>query len=260
MATIRIPTPLRPYSGGNAAVSVSGETVGEALADLTTRHPELRTHLFEGRDLRSFVNVYLNKEDIRHLNGADTAIEDSDTLMIIPSIAGGSAAAGAGTAGEASPRRVDQSALRVNQALIIALLLLAYVLDAVWLVAFVATVMLLGTAVPQLQLFKQVYQYVLKPAGAVKPDVINDNPEPHRFAQGFGGVVLIAAVVALFGGLSAVSWALTGLVVILAALNLFLGFCAGCFVYYQLNRLGLPGFSYGPLAKAGRDSRLETGD
>jgi molybdopterin converting factor small subunit len=245
MAIIRIPTPLRPYSGGNAAVTVSGETVGEALADLTTRHPELRTHLFEGRDLRSFVNVYLNKEDIRHLNGADTAIEDNDTLMIIPSIAGGNAVV------EARPRRVDQSALRVNQAFIIGLLLLAYVLDAVWLVAFVAAVMLAGTAVPRLQLFKHVYQYILKPAGLVKPDVITDNPEPHRFAQGFGGVVLVAAVLALMSGLSPVGWALTGLVVILAALNLFLGFCAGCFVYYQLNRLGVPGFGYGPVA--GRD-------
>jgi molybdopterin converting factor small subunit len=243
MATIRIPTPLRPYSGGNAAVTVSGETVGEALADLTSRHPELRAHLFEGRDLRSFVNVYLNKEDIRHLNGADTAIEDTDTLMIIPSIAGGGAAV------EASSRRVDQSALRVNQAFIIALLLLAYVLDAVWLVAFVAAVMLVGTAFSQLQLFKHVYQSILKPAGLVKPDVIADNPEPHRFAQGFGGVVLIAAVLALFGGLSAVGWALTGLVVILAALNLFLGFCAGCSVYYQLNRLGVPGFGYDPIAR-----------
>jgi molybdopterin converting factor small subunit len=242
MATIRIPTPLRLYSGGNAAVTVSGDTVGEALADLTTRHPELRTHLFEGRDLRSFVNVYLNKEDIRHLNGADTAIEDNDTLMIIPSIAGGAAV-------DARPRRVDQSALRVNQAFIIALLLLAYVLNGVWPVAFVAAVMLVGTAVPQLQLFKQIYQYILKPAGLVKPNVINDNPEPHRFAQGFGGVVLIAAVLALVGGLPLAGWALTGVVVILAALNLFLGFCAGCFVYYQLNRLGVPWFGYDPVGE-----------
>lgn len=144
-------------------------------------------------------------------------------------------------------RQVDQSALRVNQAFIIGLLLLAFVLSSVWLVAFVAGVMLLGTAVPGLSLFKAVYQRALKPAGIVKPDVITDNPEPHRFAQGFGGVVLLGALAALLAGATVLGWALVGLVVALAALNLFLGFCAGCFVYYQLNRLGVPGFAHSPI-------------
>lgn len=144
-------------------------------------------------------------------------------------------------------RKVDQSALKVNQAFIIGLLLLAYLLNAVWLVALVAAVMLLGTAVPTLSLFKAIYQHGLRPAGLVKPQVINDNPEPHRFAQGFGGVVVALAALALLAGLSFLGWALAGLVVILAALNLFLGFCAGCFVYYQLNRLGVPGFARSPI-------------
>jgi hypothetical protein len=146
-----------------------------------------------------------------------------------------------------SERKVDQSALRVNQAFIIGLLLLAFVLNAVWLVAFVAAVMLLGTAVPSLSLFKGVYQKLLKPAGVVKADVILDNPEPHRFAQGFGGVVLIGALIALLAGATVVGWGLVALVIVLAALNLFLGFCAGCFVYYQLNKLGVPGFAHSPL-------------
>lgn len=89
MATIRIPTPLRPYTGNSAQVSVSGNTVGAALGSLTEQHPDLRQHLFEGDDLRSFVNIYLNQEDVRYLDGAETEIEDNDTLMIIPSIAGG---------------------------------------------------------------------------------------------------------------------------------------------------------------------------
>ena len=89
MATIRIPTPLRPYTGNNAQVSVEGNTVGAALSDLTEKHPELRPHLFEGDELRSFVNIYLNQEDVRYLEGAETEIGESDTLMIIPSIAGG---------------------------------------------------------------------------------------------------------------------------------------------------------------------------
>ena len=89
MATIRIPTPLRPYSGGNSAVTVNGDTVGEALDNLTQQHPQLRSHLFDGGELRSFVNVYLNKEDVRGLQGSQTALKADDTLMIIPSIAGG---------------------------------------------------------------------------------------------------------------------------------------------------------------------------
>lgn len=89
MATIRIPTPLRPYTGNNAQVSVSGGTVGAALSSLTEQHPELRPHLFEGDELRSFVNIYLNQEDVRYLEGAETAVGETDTLMIIPSIAGG---------------------------------------------------------------------------------------------------------------------------------------------------------------------------
>ena len=144
-------------------------------------------------------------------------------------------------------RQVDQTALKVNQAFIIVLLLLAYVLDAVWLVAFVAVVMLLGTAVPKLSLFKQIYLKILKPAGIVKPDVILDNPEPHRFAQGFGGVVVAFSTMALLLGAHSLGWMLAAVVVFLATLNLFLGFCAGCFIYYQLNRLGVPGFAHSPL-------------
>jgi adenylyltransferase/sulfurtransferase len=89
MTTIRIPTPLRPYTGGNGAINVAGATVGEALADLTRQHPQLRPHLYEGDTLRSFVNIYLNKEDVRGLQGPQTALSGDDTLMIIPSIAGG---------------------------------------------------------------------------------------------------------------------------------------------------------------------------
>jgi adenylyltransferase/sulfurtransferase len=89
MPTFRIPTPLRPYSGGNSQVAVQGSTVGAALDELTGRYPELRQHLFNGRELRAFVNIYLNAEDIRHGQGVATAVAEEDTLMIIPSIAGG---------------------------------------------------------------------------------------------------------------------------------------------------------------------------
>ena len=69
MTTIRIPTPLRPYTAGQATVAVQGGSVGEALHDLTSQHPDLRQHLFVGDKLRSFVNIYLNQEDVRYLQG-----------------------------------------------------------------------------------------------------------------------------------------------------------------------------------------------
>jgi len=148
-------------------------------------------------------------------------------------------------------RRVDHSALRTNQAFIIGLLLLGFILNSWLLVAFVAAVMLIGTVWTQAGLFKRIYRHILRPIGLIKPDVISDNPEPHRFAQGFGGVVALAATVALLLDAAVVGWALTWLVIVLAALNLFLRFCAGCFVYYQLNRLGVPGFDRAPLRQEG---------
>ncbi len=88
---IHIPTPLRPYAGKKDTVEVRAKTVGEALAQLTAKHPELKSHLYaaDGK-LRAFVNVYLNDEDIRYLETREnTAVKDSDNLSIIPSIAGG---------------------------------------------------------------------------------------------------------------------------------------------------------------------------
>lgn len=142
-------------------------------------------------------------------------------------------------------KKVDHSALRVNQAFIIGLSLLAFVLDAAWLAVLVGLVMALGTAFRQPG-FGFIYRTVLKPRGWVKPDPIADNPEPHRFAQGFGSVVLLGGSGALLLGNSVLGWALVWLVIGLAALNLFGGFCVGCAMYYWLNRLRIPGFEKSP--------------
>ena len=88
---VHIPTPLRAYTGQQATVSVEAETVSAALAALTAALPELKRHLFteEGK-LRSFVNLYLNDEDVRYLPGGEASpTGPADTLSIIPSIAGG---------------------------------------------------------------------------------------------------------------------------------------------------------------------------
>ena len=90
MTTIRIPTPLRPYTNSQAEVPVTGATVGAVLGDLTRQYPNLKQHLYnDGGELRAFVNIFLNDEDIRHIRGAETPVQDRDRLMIVPSIAGG---------------------------------------------------------------------------------------------------------------------------------------------------------------------------
>ncbi len=132
---------------------------------------------------------------------------------------------------------VDRTALRVNQALIILFLLLAFVLDQSLLVGFVFAVMAVGTAWPQAALFQRLYRDGLRPAGLLQPDVQREDPAPHRFAQGMGAAVLLAASAALAAGLGGLGWGLVFLVIALAAVNLLFGFCAGCFVYFQLGRL-----------------------
>src|SRR3984957_9329359 len=92
MAKILIPTPLRQFADKKDSVQLNGSTVGEVLKSLTSEYADLRRHLYndEGK-LRSFVNVYVNDEDIRYLNKEATPLKDGDTVSIVPSIAGGSA-------------------------------------------------------------------------------------------------------------------------------------------------------------------------
>jgi len=239
MPTIRIPTPLRPYAGNTPEVAVSGETVGAALNDLTVKHPDLRKHLYtEAGELRAFVNVFLAQEDVRHLQGEKTPLKETDQLRIVPSVAGGK------DAGAAPTSKVDHNALRVNQAFIISLLVIGFLLNNLWFVAFVGLVMILGTALHKPG-FKPAYDFA-KARGWLKPDVVADNPEPHLFSQGLGAAFVVGSVVSLLAGVSLLGWGLTWLVIALASLNLFGGFCVGCFVYYWLNRVNVPGFAKAP--------------
>jgi len=90
MSVLRIPTPLRPYAEGASDIEIDAENVGLVLEELTERYPSLRKHLFtEEGELRSYVNLFINNEDIRHLQGVETPVKAGDKLMIIPSIAGG---------------------------------------------------------------------------------------------------------------------------------------------------------------------------
>jgi len=90
MATVRIPPVLRPQTGGQPEVEASGSNVGEVLRALTSEHPNTESQLFgPDGDLNRYVNVYLNDEDVRVLDGLDTAVSDGDTVVILPAMAGG---------------------------------------------------------------------------------------------------------------------------------------------------------------------------
>ena len=91
MPTVKIPPVLRAQTGGEAEVAAGGSTVGEVLRAVVDTYPGTRSQLFaEGGDLNRYVNVYLNDEDVRVLDGLDTGVKDSDTLVILPAMAGGS--------------------------------------------------------------------------------------------------------------------------------------------------------------------------
>ncbi len=88
--TVLIPTALQSYASGQESLSADGSTVKEILVSITTKYPDLKKHLFNEKGaLRSFVNIYLNDEDIRYQNNQGTKIKDGDTITIVPSIAGG---------------------------------------------------------------------------------------------------------------------------------------------------------------------------
>lgn len=89
--TVRIPTTLRPLSGGNSTVQVEGSTLGEVLANLEAAHPGFRDRLFDDQGgLRRFVNLFVADDDVRYLQGLETPVPEGETVSIIPAVAGGS--------------------------------------------------------------------------------------------------------------------------------------------------------------------------
>jgi molybdopterin converting factor small subunit len=87
--TVKLPTQLRAAAGGQASATVEGSTVGEALESLFSEHGELRDRLMQNGDLRRFVNVYLDDEDVRTLDGLATPVREGGQLTILPAVAGG---------------------------------------------------------------------------------------------------------------------------------------------------------------------------
>ena len=86
---VRIPTMLRTYTGGEKAVNGQGATLSALIDDLDSNHPGIKDRLVEGADLRRFVNVYINDEDVRFIGGLDATLNDGDQVVVLPAVAGG---------------------------------------------------------------------------------------------------------------------------------------------------------------------------
>lgn len=154
-------------------------------------------------------------------------------------------------------RKIDHSSLKVNQLVIIGLNILAFVLNVPGLVILTMLVMLLGALFGQPG-FGFLYQAFLKPARIVKPDILLDHPQSHRFAQALGGLFMALGSIALLAGAPPLGWGLVWLVAGLAALNVAAGFCVGCMLYYWLVRLKAPGFTQTPPGGAFPGMRSDT--
>jgi hypothetical protein len=133
---------------------------------------------------------------------------------------------------------VDRNAIKFSQVSLAIWIVLAGVLQAPWLIAFLTAVLGISASRPSRGLFHAVYARVAVPLGVIRPNPVPDDPAPHRFAQGIGSGVLALSTLALFVEAATVGWTLAGLVAALALLNVTAGFCAGCFLYYQLVRRG----------------------
>ena len=136
-------------------------------------------------------------------------------------------------------KKVDTQALKFNQVNIIGWTIVAFLLNAPWLVGLVGLAILIGTLAPEWGPFRLAYRRLAVPSGLVKPNVIADDPAPHRFALGFGAVVVLISTLALAAGLAVVGWALAAIVALLAFVNFAFNYCVGCQIYFLLGRLGL---------------------
>ncbi len=135
--------------------------------------------------------------------------------------------------------RVDHNAIKFSQVSTTVFVVIAFLTDAGWLIALLALILIASTAAPQWGAFRLLYDRVVRPLGWIRPNVLADDPAPHRFAQGVGATVLVFSVVAIALSASLLGWGLAWLVGILALVNVLFDFCAGCFIYHQLRRFGL---------------------
>ena len=133
---------------------------------------------------------------------------------------------------------VDRSAIKINQFFVILLSLTAFLLEVPLIALFLGIIMLIGAIYTRMSVFHQFYHLIIKPLGLIKPEVVNEESNPHQFAQAMGGsILIISTIFIIFLDLTLAGWGLILLVAFLALINLVLGFCAGCFIYFQFSKV-----------------------
>lgn len=141
---------------------------------------------------------------------------------------------------EGATPRMDAHLGKFSQACTFVLAGLAFVLNQPLIVLITAIILALSALAPTISPYRLVYRYALVPLHILRPRIVEDDPVPHRFAQGIGMVFLFASWLVLFlSNASPAGWTLDIIVFVLSGINFFVGFCAGCFVYYHLGRLGI---------------------
>lgn len=136
---------------------------------------------------------------------------------------------------------LDHAAIKTGQILSIITLAASYILDRWELVAMLSAIFLITALAWEYGPFSLLYRFLLKPVGLVKPDIRTDNLQPHRFGQAVGAASAMIAATLLHIGQDTAGWLLVAILALLTAVS-YMGWCIGCFIYYQLNRFGLGGF------------------
>ena len=142
---------------------------------------------------------------------------------------------------------IDQNQIKFNMAMTASLLIIGYLLNSWILIAIAIVCQFSGAAGLSFAPYRIIYTYIVVPIGIMKPNKIPDNHTPHRFAALVAGLFNLIGVILILVGMSIVGWIFIGIIFLFSILNLFLGFCVGCFMYYIFNKLGIPGFSKSPV-------------
>ncbi len=148
---------------------------------------------------------------------------------------------------EAKPTLVDQHQIKFNMAMTASLLVIGFLLNSWIPVAIAVVCQFSGAAGLSFAPYRVLYTRLVVPSGLVKPNKIPDHHAPHRFGALVGGLFDLIGLILLLAGVTVAGWIFIAIVFVLSNLNLWLGFCAGCFTYYMLNKLGVPGFVYSPV-------------
>lgn len=139
--------------------------------------------------------------------------------------------------------KVDKSGIKFNQILIVLLVSVSFIMNLPLLIALTSVIMIIGSIFPEASLFRLAYLNIVKPSGIMKPEIVKESNAPHLFSHGFGGIVLLISFLLLefihnnFGIIT--GWSISLIVAVLAFINITWNFCAGCWLYFQLQKLGL---------------------